>query len=68
MDNTFWQERFSKLSAFQKGTLKAKSIGLQRYYLSSSRKAIKGHDVNKAKMWLNAWSVERAFYKQLCGV
>lgn len=65
-NNIFWQARFDKLSAFQKGGLKAKSLGLQRYYLKSSRKAIAGHDSAKAKVWLNAWTIERNFFLQLC--
>ena len=65
MINQFWQARFDKLTAFQKGSLKAKSMGLQRSYLSYSRKAISGHDVANAQMWLNAWKIERSFYFHL---
>lgn len=65
--NSIWQARFDKLTAFQRGSLKAKSLGNQREYLKLSRKALISHDVSKAKMWLKAWEIERMFYKQLCG-
>jgi hypothetical protein len=66
-NNTFWQQRFDKLTAFQRGSLKAKSLGLQRSYLKTSRKALQGHDAVKAKECLKAWVIERNFFLQLCG-
>ena len=66
--NKFWQARFDKLTAFQRGTLKAKSLGNQRHYLKRSRKALQGHDIAKAQVWLNAWSIERNFFLQLCEI
>lgn len=64
-NNKFWQALFDKLTAFQKGSLKCKSLGNQRAYLGYSRKAIKGHDAAKAKMWIQAWRIEREFFLQL---